>query len=292
MIVCQDEEFKGLYLPDKKYLPEDLLKQWQNDALKYMNKKHNINAYNYAISIFEMLNQISQSNKFDAKIIKCKVYIEEEKNYINEQNIKEANQKQAEQEKERQEKEAQEKAYKREKTKSIIIKSIITAIICIILILIIAGITACVNKNNLYKSNHQYSDISINITSKSKSFKHNDYSTNEDAGTYYINYGIKINNNSGAIVNYIKVEITVYNLSNEEQGSITSTFGSNYYDRDQLKLDVNSSKTTQTEISEDSYNGNVSTYFAYLYNNDLTNMKFSYKIIGLEWSDGARYYAQ
>lgn len=292
MIVDKNDDFSGLYIPDKKYDSKDILAGWYKQAISDMNKSHNIEAYNNAIEVFNMLNSIEPNYKdCTENIQKCKENIEKANVYlekcIEEEGIKKQKVVQVEEKRKIEEDKARAQINRKENFKKIAILFIVVLII----VGIIIGIISYINNRKQFEADHQVSDISINILSKTTSFEHQSYYYDENGGDYSINFNCSINNGSGATIDYISVTITVYNLFDESQGVITSSFGSTYLNTDVLGIDSDSSKNKTTRITESSPNGDVSIFFAYLYSNNLSNMRFSYEINTVYWADGEKHFS-
>lgn len=303
MKVEQSEEFKGLYKSKRKYEAKDLLLKWYDEAVENMRKKHDKIAYNKAIETFNMLLSINPNFKnCKENVQQCNQNIEDTNKYIikceeEDRARKKAKQeedsakKKAEQEAEEKRRLEQEKRREEQKRKEWLKRigkiSIAVAVVVVILITILV-----VNNNQReYANNHQATDIAISIVSKSTSFQHNTYSYDENAGTYFVYFNCNINNRSSAVVDYVKVEISVKTSNGIEKGTLTSEFGNHVYDNQKLSLNSKSSIEKQTQLEEYSSDGNVGLLFAYLYNTNLSEMRLSYKITNVNWSDGAKYIA-
>lgn len=150
----------------------------------------------------------------------------------------------------------------------------------IIIISSILAIVAVIAIVRIVKSSiHTVSDIEIEMLSSDSRY---------DSRYYYVYMDFKIDNHSGATLDYLKVTTYFADKNGKSIGTMTSEYGSQYGDS-KLNLKSKQSITKETYLSEYQSSSSYGTLFTELYNNGIDDLIITYEITYAEWSDGYTY---
>lgn len=104
----------------------------------------------------------------------------------------------------------------------------------------------------------------------------------------YVYMDFKIQNNTGATLDYLKVTTYFTDKNGKAVGTMTSEYGSQY-NGSALNLKSEQSITKETYLSELKSSSSHGTLFAELYNYGIDDLVITHEITYIKWSDGYTY---
>ena len=152
-----------------------------------------------------------------------------------------------------------------------------TVLLVIACIMCVVGVV--LSNNHSKQLAHKPENIKIEIVSSESKY---------DDRYYYVYTDFKIDNNTGATIDYIAVTTYFTDKNGKSIGTMTSNFGSSYSDT-ALNLKEGDSVTKETYLSEWRSSSSYSKLFAELYNNGIDNLIITYEITRVKWSDNYDY---
>ena len=170
--------------------------------------------------------------------------------------------------------EREEKRLKREKRKRKIRRFFTITII----LRLIFGIPL---KNKL---DHSIDRIEIKIVDMSSAYKSNvKYSVN---GCYYIYFNYELTNHAGVTIDYIQFVTYVEDKTGKSIGQITTSFGG--YGTSTMNLEKKDTVILESYLSENQPEAN--DFFSTLYDSNIEDWTFTYKITSVKFRDGENYF--